>query len=118
MAFCRNCGAEMSDEQLYCLNCGAPMQVEPTPPAAPEKQKLNVGSLVFSIINLVCCCQIMGIISLVMTIMAQNETEEGSKKKLKIALILNIIGVVVGGIITIVYFILALSMGLAEAGLL
>ena len=108
----------MSDVQLYCLNCGAPMQVEPTPPAAPEKQKLNVGSLVFSIINLVCCCQIMGIISLVMTIMAQNETEEGSKKKLKIALILNIVGVVVGGIITIAYVILIFAGVFAEAGLM
>ncbi len=100
MAFCRNCGAEMEDDKLYCTNCGAPMVNMAQP--APQKQGLNVGMLIFSIIVLICCSPIFGIISLIMTITAQNATPEDAKKKIKIALILNIIGIVVGLIINVV----------------
>lgn len=77
-------------------------------PAAPNNgnPKNYTGLLVWSIINLICCCLPLGIVGLVFTITSKNEmTPEAQEKKLKNAFICNIIGTIVGFIFEIIYFI-------------
>ena len=91
----------------------------PYNPNAPQMQpqrKLNIGMLVFSIINIILgCCGCTGIIfggaGLAFTMMAKNAKTDGDAANYnKIALILNIIGVIT----TILVFVAAFAMGLAE----
>ncbi len=78
-------------------------------PMQPQKRPISIGLLVFSIINIVfSCCTIsslvFGVLALVYTVNAQkaaSEAEETSKKKT--ALVLNIVGIVLG-IISMVSF--------------
>ena len=63
---------------------------------------LNIGALVFSIINLVvfsCCCTgvIFGVAGIIFTVMAKNAlTDEDEARYVKLAYILNVVGVVLG----------------------
>ena len=91
----------------------------PYNPNAPQMQPqrtLNIGMLVFSIINIILgCCGCTGIIfggaGLAFTMMAKNAKTDGDAANYnKIALILNIIGVIT----TILVFVAAFAMGLAE----
>lgn len=106
MAFCTNCGSELKGGK-FCTVCGAAVETETfteektytqaQPEAAPQPQKagLNVKMLVWSIINTVLCCQVLGIVALVLTILAGESTDiDGAKKYIKIAKILNIVGAV------------------------
>ena len=142
MAFCKNCGAELSADQKFCANCGSAVESAPAPEAIeepavveepvaveapvavaepvaaeePVKAGLNVGMLVWSIINLLFCCQALGIASLILTIMAKSATSpEDEAKKIKSAKICNIIGTVGGVIIFAVSFIIGFLGGIAEA---
>ena len=133
MAFCKNCGNELPDGAKFCTSCGAPAQdnetVEATPVVnetvytetpAPKERSLNVGMLVFSIINTALCCQLFGIIAIIMTILARTaDTDEGENSKLKTAKTLNILGVVLGFVISVAYiifmFVIGLAAGLEEA---
>ena len=61
--------------------------------------------LVWSIINLICCCLPLGIVGLVFTLTAKNEfTPEGQEKNLKNAFVCNLIGTIVGLIVEVIYF--------------
>ena len=91
MAFCRNCGAEMNDDQLYCLNCGAPAQSVGGQPQEKKGSDISVGTLVFSIINFF-LCQVLGIISLVFTILATFEGAEKAKKYLPLSMTIKAAG--------------------------
>ena len=74
---------------------------------APASGNLNVGQLVWSILNIIFCCLPLGIFSLVMVIIAKGAaTLEEENSKLKTAKTLNLIGTIVGGIITILYIVL------------
>ena len=133
MAFCKNCGNELPDEAKFCTSCGAPAQenetVEATPVVnetvytetpAPKERSLNVGMLVFSIINTALCCQLFGIIAIIMTILARTaDTDETESSRLKTAKTLNILGVVLGFVISVAYiifmFVIGLTAGLEEA---
>lgn len=54
---------------------------------------INVGMLIWSIINTLMCCMPLGVISLIFTIIANSASSAAEEKsKVKIALILNIIG--------------------------
>ena len=130
MAFCKNCGNELPDGAKFCTSCGAPAQenetVEATPVVnetvytetpAPKERSLNVGMLVFSIINTALCCSVFGIIAIIMTILARTaDTDEGENSKLKTAKTLNILGVILGFVISVAYFVFVVVLGLA-AGL-
>ena len=133
MAFCKNCGNELPDDAKFCTSCGAPAQenetVEATPVVnetvytetpAPKERSLNVGMLVFSIINTALCCQLFGIIAIIMTILARTaDTDETEHSRLKTAKTLNILGVVLGFVISVAYiifmFVIGLAAGLEEA---
>lgn len=88
-------------------------------PMPQKKRPISVGLVIFSIINIVfSCCAftslLFGIIALVYTIGAQNarsDEEEVSKKK--IALIINIVGIVIG-VISMISFSVVFAEMLAE----
>ena len=68
---------------------------------APEG-KLNVGMLVWSIINLALWFTPFAIVSLIMTILAKNSAPEASANKIKLAVIFNILGTVCGFLNTLI----------------
>jgi uncharacterized membrane protein YvbJ len=130
MAFCKNCGAELPNDAKFCTSCGAPAQenetVKATPVVnetvytetpAPKERSLNVGMLVWSIINTaLCCCPVFGIIAIIMTILAKSaDTDEDESRKLRTAKILNIVSTVIIVLFVVIYVIYVL---LAVAGLI
>ena len=74
---------------------------EEAPAPAPEG-KLNVGMLVWSIINLALWFTPFAVVSLIMTILAKHSAPEASAKKIKLALIFNIVGTVCGFFYTLI----------------
>ncbi len=121
---CKNCGNFIGESEKFCPSCGAPAEhteqaqkapettIRPSvqqndpyspPQINPSTGKMNTTQLVWSIINLVMCCQIAGIVSLVLTIMASSATTaEDENGKLKWAKILNLIGTIGGALIVVV----------------
>lgn len=132
MALCEKCSVEVADGIDSCPNCGEQMVAEqpssqqdaqvqneyaqpyyqqPVYTEAPASGKMSVGLLIWSIMNTIFNCNILGIIALVFTIMAPNsQTLFEEKKKLKAILILNIIATVLN-IISIVVFVILLING-------
>ncbi len=135
MPFCRKCGAEMTAEQLYCLKCDTPVnpdeeKAEAAPAAAavvpetapvqePPKNKMKVGLLVWSIINLLCCGTVFGVLGIVFTVLADSKPDEEYNKYNKLSKIFNIIGTVLMAlavVLYILYFIFIIIMIAATAG--
>ncbi len=130
MAFCKNCGTQLDENANFCPSCGAAQS--PVPPAepiveqpaqAPAPQKasgiLNVGQLVWSIINLVACCTPLGLAALIITILAKDApTAEEESKKLKTAKTCNLIGTIGSAVIVILYivfFVVLTAVGVSSA---
>ena len=127
MPFCRNCGQKLDENTKFCPECGANQEVgkddakvedftvdtsaifdNAEPAVAPASGKLNVGLLVWSILNIVFCCLPLAIVSLVFTTSAKdapNAQEE--EKKLKVARTCNIINTAVVGGLFLLYFLFA-----------
>ena len=127
MAYCSNCGVKLEDNAKFCLSCGTPTeQTENTETVAPSFEDttpapakasgvLNVGQLVWSIINLIACCMPLGIAGLLMTIFAKDApSAEEEAKKLKTAKTCNLIGTIGGAVYFIVCFVIGLVIGFAE----
>lgn len=119
MPFCRNCGHELDENTKFCPECGTNQEIKKEdakvedftvdtsaifdnaePAVAPASGKLNVGLLVWSILNIVFCCLPLAIVSLVFTTNAKDApSAEAEEKKLKVARTCNIINTaVVGGL--------------------
>ena len=77
-------------------------------PAPASEGKLNVGMLVWSIINLALWFTPFAVVSLIMTILAKNSAPEASAKKIKFAVIFNILGTVCGFFNTLISIIAAI----------
>ena len=129
MANCKKCGVEIEEGAELCEVCKAAAEEAPAEkeivqndyvPEAPKGSGvLNVGMLVWSIINIVLCCAPLGIVSLVMTCIAKNAaTPEDEAGKLKTAKICNICGTVFGLIVNVLSFFLGILQGLSESGVL
>ena len=138
MALCKKCGVEVADGIASCPNCGEEMVAEQAIPQQetqvqngyapsqpyyqqpmyegnPPSGQMNTGLLVWSIINTVACCQILGIIALIFTITAKSSpTLEEEQKKLKTVKTLNLIGTIGGAILMIGYVALLASGLLGE----
>jgi len=83
------------------------------PPVERASGKLNVGMLVWSIINLLTCCTPLGIVGLIFTILANSaQTAVEEKSKIKTALILNIVGTVLAVLIIVFYIVIFVIMGI------
>ena len=111
MKICKNCGVELDDNFVVCPHCGVACEMAPAEEnTASVSNKLNVGQLVWSIINLVMCCTPLGIASLILTILAKDAEPEKSRSHLKIAKILNLIGTIGGVIVLVLYIVLVVVM--------
>jgi len=133
--FCPHCGERLTDAQSAPETGYAYTQpAEPTPQYEPPKYaappgyqtaqpafsapsgEMNNGLLVWSIINTAVCCQLLGIIALVMTILAKGaSTAEEERSKLKTAKTLNLIGTIGGVLIVIFSIVFGIIVGLSES---
>ena len=134
MAYCSNCGSKLEENAKFCLACGTkadnavetaepveaeiPAPVETITEAPKASGNLNVGMLVWSIINMVICCAPLAIPALIMTILAKTASSAAEEvKKIKTAKTLNIISTIVGFIGYTAYICFFVVMVLVEYGL-
>lgn len=100
MAFCKNCGQEMTENATHCANCGTAVAQENTPaPANDDKGGFLWGALG-------CCIPIVGLILFLIW-------RTDKPKTAKSAGIGAIVGVVATILIYIVYFVLIIGLGVA-----
>lgn len=116
--FCRNCGRKLEENESICNNCFTEINSSNTIDTDENKDGYNNSStlnmdksngvrreipnnsvmyIIFSAIESVMCCQPLGIISLVFSVLAYDAfkygDEERGKKHLKVSKILLIIGI-------------------------
>lgn len=118
MKYCSKCGAEAKDDQIYCAICGNELDA-PASADAPVKKsnELNIGQLVWAIINIVMCCMPLGVAALILTVMAKDADAEKAAKNLKTAKILNLVGTISAAAFIVIYVIfviigMAVGMGM------
>lgn len=114
--FCSNCGNKVSEKDNVCSNCGKVLKeieenVEVIEPVtnqynSPEQKPANglaIAGFVVSLVSLVCCGGIFGIIGLILSVVGSSKAKElnGSGQGLAVA------GIVLG-IISMLYFIIIL----------
>ena len=122
MAFCKKCGAEIDSDATFCSACGANqgesfVGMTLNEPVQKSSGSINIGLMIWSIINLIMCCTPLGIASLVMVVLAKDAPSiEDEAKKLKTAKICNAIGTIGGfvGIVVYVAFVVAAAMSGAQ----
>ena len=128
MAYCSNCGSKLEENAKFCLACGTPTEQtensttintapveEATPAPAKASGVLNMGMLIWAIINLISCCTPLGIAGLVLTILAKDApSAEEEAKKLKTAKTCNLIGTIGGAVYILGCIIVGVIVGLAE----
>ena len=114
--FCKYCGAETVEGIDYCGRCGKSLVETSAKEEKKDGGSLNVGMLVWSIINMLITCQVAGIVAFVFTILAKYEENEKAKKYIGVAKISNIVGTAYGVlsfivvIFIFVYFVAMMSM--------
>ncbi len=127
--YCEKCGTQVEAGIKFCPTCGSKMEVADQSANEPaytqnfqdvvnsqpvydqanttETYKPKVNStpfLVWSIINLVCCCLPLGIAGIVFVVKAGNATtQEEADKALKTSKTLNLIGSISGAVLAIAY---------------
>ena len=122
MSFCPNCGNNLEENVKFCPSCGAklndnaePIVVENIMNVENKARSLNVGMLVWSIINILMCCMPLGVVALIFTILAKDAaTDEVEQKNIKIAKTCNLIGNIAVGVLVIIYITL-MVIGLTTA---
>lgn len=109
MAYCKKCGAQIDGDATYCPSCGANqgesfigMTFNNDVGLDRASGKINIGQMIWAIINLISCCQILGIVSIIMVVLAKDApSAQEEAKKVRCAMICNIIGTVGGIIVTV-----------------
>lgn len=128
--FCTHCGGEVKEGQKFCTNCGAPIERQAPAPRPATYQEpafessysepvysapgyrpsfneplvpYSTGGLIaWSILNILCCCLPLGIVSLVMACNINNATSAADQRnRVKNTKTWCIIGTVVGVIFTL-----------------
>lgn len=131
MPFCRNCGKQLEENVKFCPECGSAQEnaseaeAAPTPPVTeiptPPKASgiLNVGQLIWSILNLIFCCMPLAIVSLIMTVTAKDApSAEEETKKLKTAKTCNLIATIGSAVFFVIYFAFVVIMALIGEGVI
>ncbi len=116
--YCTKCGSKLFENTAVCPNCGAlqgqqaynntngynQFQRNQMDPVSEKKFK---NMLIFTIIEMVCCNQIFGAISLILIIFGKNAYLQGNfekfEKNYNVALIILIVGVVLSLVCGIFY---------------
>ena len=110
--FCSECGTELQASGKYCVVCGASASGDgngtsrsSAPPAAVKPLPSTTGQIVFAVINIVTgVAFVFGVIALVFAILANEARSfEDAESKLKVARVLNIVGVSLTGLCVFVY---------------
>jgi uncharacterized membrane protein YvbJ len=114
--FCSECGTELHENGKYCFVCGASASGDgngtsrsssSAPPTALKPLPSTTGQIVFSVVNIVTgVAFVFGVIALVFAILA-NEAKsfEDAVAKLRVARILNIVGVSLTGFFILIYLV-------------
>lgn len=135
---CTNCNYEVDDNQEFCTFCGQKIDsnqkvsvdvIEPNQNTDGSSSYENQGYqtetiakpvvnttpfLIWSIVNLVCCCLPLGIAGIVFVVKAGNATtQEEADKAMNTAKTLNIVGMVVGALIAIIWLISTALLGVS-----
>lgn len=110
--FCSECGTELHTNGKYCVVCGASASGDgggtsrsAVPPAESKPLPSTTGQIVFAVINIVTgVAFVFGVIALVFAILA-NEAKsfEDAESKLRVARVLNIVGVSLTGLCIFLY---------------
>lgn len=100
MAYCKNCGQEMTDNAVHCANCGTPV-TENTAPAPANDDK---GGFLWGALG--CCIPIVGLILFLVWRTDKPNTAKSTG-----------IGAIVGAVLTVLfyvfYFVLIIGLGVA-----
>ena len=115
MAFCTNCGAELKGGN-FCVNCGKAVNVNNDESASKVKaRKISVKHMVWSVVNTVIGMRTLGILAIVFTVIATEISDDvRAHKYLKIATILNMVGLIsaiVVAFLMLIYLIFAILFG-------
>jgi len=125
MKTCANCGCANDDQAVFCSGCGADLSsAEPIAAAPAAKKAASPMAIVMLIVNIIlapsCCCSngLIGIVSTILFIVgavlagiSMSKGEEG-KKMANTALILTIVGLVLGIITLIVSLVIGMGAGM------
>lgn len=111
---CENCGKDNTDStSVFCNGCGEKIALPTSESnAVPAKKPDPTVQIILAVINIVACgSMVLGVIALVFAIMASSEKDfKEAESKLKIALILNVIGLSMAAVaILIVILVFALN---------
>lgn len=115
MAFCSNCGTELSDQAPACPKCGHPRYAQP----ARRTEGTAIIALVLGILGIISCPVVLSIPAVIVgnqakARMAQDPTLEGEGMA-RAAVILGWIGIGLGAL-GIVFAILAFAIGVSTGG--
>lgn len=91
MAYCKNCGKEIDDRAVICPNCGVPQDDKP--------QVVDNGGFLWGLLG--CCIPLVGLI----LFLVWKDTKPKTAKAAGI-------GALVSVIIGVVYYILAVAVGI------
>ena len=96
MAFCRNCGHEIEENEAFCMNCGAAQQQQP--------QVVDNGGFGWGLLG--CCVPIVGLILFLVW-------KDNKPKTAKAAGIGALVCVIAYVFLYVVFFAFGIGMGLA-----
>lgn len=117
MAFCSNCGTELSDQAPACPKCGHPTQA--LRPSGPRTEGTAIIALVLGILGIISCPVVLSIPAVIVGNQAkskilQDPTLEGEGMA-RAGVILGWIGIGLGAL-AIVGAIIALAVGVTTSG--
>lgn len=129
ISYCPKCGKPVADDSAFCPSCGAPLKAtqpaQPAQPAQPnysrpqeENRRKPDNNLVLAVITTVLCCMPLGVWGIILASKVDNlwnsgnyaEAIENADKAKRVS----IIGMVVGGIVSVIYIIAAVGGALAD----
>lgn len=123
MGFCPKCGAQTHGE-FYCTVCSSETSEQSRGIFYRDDENININEnnsfrpvkldkppkkldfrylLIFSILNLICCCQPLGLASLIILIINKNRDPVARDSGFRIVNILNIVGFVICLIFFVAY---------------
>lgn len=114
MAFCSNCGTQISEEATACPQCGHPRAVA-QPSATPRRTESNaIASLILGILGIITCPVILSIPAIILGNQAQQKIRQDPSLEgegmARAGLILGWVGVGLGAL-GVVFAIIAIAIG-------
>lgn len=99
MAFCKNCGKEINEQETFCPNCGTALNSTQAPESQPTV--VDNGGIGWGLLG--CCIPIVGLILFLVWKDSKPKTSKAAG-----------IGALVGVILAVIYYIIAIAIGAAS----